>query len=306
MSEKRGCLKIGLFGCLGIVVILIVMIGGTALVAWNRSGDQKIEETVLTPEAAPASTEVEGFKVTEIPVGVGLIILDLSQGEFEIHSAPPGSGVRVEAKYDSEVYLLEDYFESQPDSSWVYGVRSKRTISGMHAILRELMGAGHSPDIDIYLPADTQLELKVQVEEGGFEADLGGLWITNADFRYNKGGFTLSIGEPLKMPMERLSIIGSMGGFEASRLGNASPRVLDVKCKMGGADIDLRGDWARDADISLDVSMGGMGVQVPDNILTEGLDGLEGTDKLLKTDNEVPQHTLRFIIREKMGEIELY
>ena len=303
MSENRGCLKTGLFGCLGIIVILTVLVGSTALVAWNRSGKVHIEDKVLTPESAGASTEVKGAKVTEVPAGTGRVVLDLSQGEFEIHPDQPGRSVRVEATYDSEVYLLEDYFESFPDSSWVYGVRSQRTISGLHALFRQLMSGGDSPRIDVYLPAGVPLELLIIVKEGGFEAELGGLWITKADFRYKKGGFSLSIDEPLQEPMESLTISGSMGGFEAERLGNASPRVLDVKCRMGGADIDLRGSWSRDADIRLDVSMGGMSVRVPDNVQVQGLETYTGA---LKVENdEMPLPVLRFSVKEKMGEIEI-
>jgi len=304
MSEKRGCLKSGMFGCLGIIVIFIVFVGGTALVAWNRSGKVQIEDKVLAPATAGAPTEVRGAKVTEVPAGIGRVVLDLSQGEFQIHPGPSGSSVRVEAVFDSESYQVEDYFQSQPDSSWVYGVRSKRTISGLQDLFRQLMTDAKSPKIDIYLPADSPLELQVLVQEGGFEAELGGLWITNADFRYKKGGFELDISEPLKEPMDSLTIRGSMGGFEASRLGNASPRVLEVVCRMGGADIDLRGAWSRDADIRLDLAMGGIGLQVPTDVQIEGL---ESPGKMMVTDQlEVPQVVLRFTTKVKMGEIEAY
>jgi len=304
MSEKRGCFKTGLFGCLGIIVILFVFVGGTALVAWNKSGKVQIEDKVLAPVSASRPAEVKGAKVTEVPAGVGRVVLDLAQGEFTIHPDQPGQGVRVEATYDSEVYLIEDYFESFPDSSWVYGVRSHRTITGLHALFRQLMAGGKGPKIDVYLPADVPLELQVMVQEGGFEAELGGLWITKADFRYKKGGFALSIDEPLHEPMDSLTIRGSMGGFEAERLGNASPRFLDVVCRMGGADIDLRGEWSRDADIHIDVAMGGMGVRVPDDVQVVGVESINSAlvaDKL-----EIPLPVLRFSIKEKMGEVEVY
>lgn len=303
MSSKRGCLKTGLFGCLGIMVVFIVLVGGTALVAWQRSDEVQMEEKVLTSDTAGAPALVRGAKVTRVTAGTGLVVLDLAQGEFRIHPEPQGSSVRVEAKYDSEVYVLEDYYESFPDSSWVYGVRSHRTISGLHALFRELMAGGKSPRIDIYLPADVPIALKARVSEGGCETELGGLWLTDAEFRYNKGGFTLNFSEPLKEPLEKLSIRGSMGGVEASRLGNASPRVLDIVCRMGGADIDLRGSWLRDAEVHLDVSMGGMGVRVPDDVMVRGLEG--STNTLKTDDNEMPLPVLNFSVKEKMGEIEI-
>ena len=82
---------------------------------------------------------------------------------------------------------------------------------------------------------------EIRLRQGGFEAELGGLWLTDADIVFRKGGFSLDISEPLKEPLQRLKINGAMGGFEADNLGNASPKVVDVQCRMGGAEIDLRG-----------------------------------------------------------------
>ena len=304
MSEKRGCMKTGLFGCLGILAILILFVGGTALVAWNHSGKVDVQDQVLTPQAAGPPNHVKNAKSTEVPASTGRVVLDLSQGEFYIHAEHPGQGVRVEATYDTEVYLVEDYFESFPDSSWVYGVRSKRTISGLHALFRQIMDGGKSPKIHVYLPADVPLELQFMVQEGGCEVELGGLWITAADFRFKKGGFALNIEDPLREPMERMTIRGHMGGFEAEGLGNASPRVLDVVCRMGGADIDLRGAWTGDSDIHLDVAMGGMGVQVPKDVQIEGVEGSE--TQLQEKNQEMPLPVLRFSVKQKMGEIEFY
>jgi hypothetical protein len=210
----------------------------------------------------------------------------------------------MEATYDTEVYLVEDYFDSFPDSSWVYGVRSKRTISGLHALFRQIMAGGKSPKIHIYLPADVPLELQFQVQEGGCEVELGGLWITTADFRFKKGGFALEIEDPLYEPMERMTIRGHMGGFEAEGLGNASPRVLEVTCRMGGADLDLRGAWRGDSDIRMDVAMGGMGVRVPRDVQIQGVESVE--DRLQPDNEEMPLPVLRFTVKQKMGEIEIY
>jgi hypothetical protein len=107
----------------------------------------------------------------------------------------------------------------------------------------------------------------------------------------------------LHAPMERLTIRGHMGGFEAAGLGNASPRLLDVTCRMGGADIDLRGDWTTDADIRLDVAMGGIGVRVPRDVQILGVESME--TRLQAGNQEMPLPVLRFLLKQKMGEIEI-
>ncbi len=205
--------------------------------------------------------------------------------------------------------MLEDHYEaSRP--SWLYSIADYRamvTDDEKNPSAAGLMGedAERRPRT-IYLPPDKPIQLRVLLEEGGAETELGGLWITDADIRYNKGGFTLNFDEPLKEPMEALRVRGKMGGFEIAwtiRRPNAS-RVLDVDCRMGGGDIDLRGEWANDADIRLNVRFGGMGVRMPKNVAIE--DGPPGSDAL-KTAAEVPDlPVLRFQTTAKFGEIESY
>ena len=102
--------------------------------------------------------------------------------------------------------------------------------------------------------------------------------------------------------MERLSIVGSMGGFEASSLGNASPRELEVDFSMGGMDLDLRGRWAGDSDISLRSSMGGGVLRLPRDVRIEGLATSRIGDP---TETEVEPPTLRFSVSSDMGNLEI-
>ncbi len=303
MGEKRGCFKPALFGCLGLIVVVILIVGITALIAWNRVGDRQIEDRELTPLAVDSPVKQQTGTRNMILAGSGRVVLDLAQGDFRIHPAKPGEGLSVKARYDSEVYQLEDNFESLPDSSWVYRVRFYRTVSWLQALFQELLGGGSDTRVHVYLPPDIPIFLEIIVEEGGFEAELGGLWITAADISFKKGGFSLSVDEPLREPMAQLSIHGTMGGFEAMRLGNASPQVLDVECTMGGADIDLRGQWVQDSDIRLAVTMGGMDVRVPDGVEVQGL---TAAGHGLRPENpEIQLPVLRFSVSESMGEIEI-
>jgi len=295
MATKSGIFKSCLFGCLGILVFGFLFAAISALLAWRGLDDQEMTEQALAPVAA---TEI-GTRAAS----AGRVVLALGQGEFRIRPAAPDEGLRVETRYDKEAYELLDSFEKAPDGTWVYRLDFHRTMPGLQAIFRALMGADTENYVHIYLPPDVPIALEIGVEEGGFEADIGGLWITSADIVYNKGGFEFSVDEPLREPMDRLSIKGSMGGFEASGLGNASPRALDVHCRMGGADLDLDGPWSRDCDVNLSVRMGGMSVRVPDEVAVTGVEGLETG---LRTDvSEVPVPTLRFTRQEKMGEVEI-
>ncbi len=306
MNKPDGCLKNGCLGCLGLLVVIIVFVGVNALLVVNQSGDELIQDTVLASTTSEATDPLTKSRLAPSAedkprAGHGWLVLELAQGEFQVHPGEPGSGIVVKANYDAATYKLEEYSHTWADSAWVYHVRFGRTISGIQALLREVMGGGHAARLHIYIAPDLPVELNALVKEGGLEMDLGGLWLTDLDLRYNKGGIVLTVDEPLREPLESLSINGIMGGGEVMGLGNASPRVLDIGCRMGGMELDLSGEWSRDCEANLRVSMGGMAVYIPDNLELESEPG----SGLRRTDTETTLPVLRLHQQAKMGEIEI-
>ena len=132
---------------------------------------------------------------------------------------------------------------------------------------------------------------------------LGGLWLTAADLRFEKGGLELSVDQPLREPMRQLTLRSAMGGCQAEGLGNASPRFLDVNCGMGGAQVDLRGEWRQACDARFIVTMGGMAVMVPDDIEANAVD--ETDLRLQDSLAEAPPPALNYWVSQKMGEVEV-
>lgn len=303
MSEKRGCLKNTGLGCLGLIVLGLVMLGGTAIMAWIKLDDQNIRDRALAPDIEQAAVRAPVDSTGMLPASPGKIILDLAQGEFHLEPGEPGLGVMVKANYDASVYELIDEGGTLPDGRWVYTVTFHRTVSAMHHLFRQLMGAGHDPTLHIYLPPDVPIELEVKIKQGGLESELGGLWLTDADLRVNQGGFVMSVSEPLREPIGRLSVRGRMGGLQAIQLGNASPRVLDLDFAMGGADMDLSGKWLNDCDVRLVAKMGGFDLELPAGVAVEGLSGEDVHLRL--ADPEVPLPVLRFTAETKMGGFDI-
>jgi hypothetical protein len=305
MGRRSGCFKNGCFGCLGLVVLLVIFLGVSALVAKNNLDSIQMQDRWLV--ATESSTE---NSVSAAPASSGnkfksgRVILNLSQGEFEIKPAKPGEPLSVQAKYDSHNYFIKEDYQVLPDSTWIYRLDYHRTQSGLQSILQAILGGGQESRIVIYLPTDVPLELDFDVEQGGMESELGGLWIQDADIKVGKGGFILSVGEPLQHPMEKLKIRGSMGGIVLSKLGNASPQRLDVDWRMGGGEIDLRGQWLNDCDVRFVASMGGVDIRVPEEVRTTGLPQLD--DSGLEQNQEVPLPVLRFDVDVSMGGFEAW
>jgi len=295
MSKSRGCFKTGCFGCLGFIALVFLITGVTALLAWNDAKDSDPRDEVLAPLAADANVLSAGHP--------GRVLLEMSQGDFRIYPAEPGEGLRVEAEYDGELFQLDQEFSTQPDSSWQFVLDFHRTSSGMRAFLQSAFSKGPSARINVYLPPDVPMDLVLKIAQGGAEMDLGGLWLKSADIAFHQGGGELEFSEPLKEPMSMLRITCAMGGGAFDSLGNASPESLEITSSMGGAEVDLGGNWLNDCDVNISAKMGGMSVFIPKDVKV--LRGADAGPDFEQPSPEVPEPVLRLRTKAKFGEIEI-
>lgn len=300
MSSRSGCLKPVLFGCLGLILLIAIIVGVGAFMALNGVKNEQVADTELTPSSGEA---IDPAHLAALARRSGRVELLLGQGEFIVQPGEPGAGVKVKARFDQSAHELLDTLEVLPDSTWVYRVEYRQTISGLESLLRAVFGGNQESRVEVYLPPDVPIDLVLDVKQGGGEAELGGLWLRDATITYGQGGFELAVSEPLREPMGRLVIAGSMGGFEVTRLGNASPRYLGIDCNMGGGEVDLSGQWLNDANIDLKVRMGGMAVLVPVGVQVNGAP-VQGDDPQLRaTDPEVSLPALSISVDQSMGEV---
>jgi hypothetical protein len=292
-------MKSCLFGCLGVTGLLVLFVLVTAGITAVKLKDKQPVDRDLTPVVADRDAALD----TALPRRAGRLVLDVSQGELEIEPAPAGEPLSVRVRFDDEVHDFEEHFEIMPDSTWVYELRFYRTMPGLQALFRQIMGGGYDASVKVRIPPDLPTELEIELRQGGFAAELGGLWITDADIGVTQGGFALEIGEPLVEPMGTLRIRSRMGGFGAEGLGNASPRLIDIATTMGGADVGLKGAWRNDAEVRLTSKMGGMDVRLPRDVVVEGL--ATETPVLQRDDPETPLPVLRFTVEASMGGIDV-
>jgi hypothetical protein len=273
-EDGKSWLKYGCFGCLGCLGLLILFVAGMFGVAALRARNEQVTKRELTPDLpAPITTpEAQPEAIAELDEATpGRVVLDLRHSGFVIAPGEPGEPLRVEATFDERSYELVERFEPEADPGWIYEVTFRRKGFSLITAMKEALG-GTQPEVYIFLPPDIPFALEIDGRQGAVEAELGGLWLTSAELDFNQGALEVGFSEPLRAPMEELKIEISMGAIEAASLGNASPAVLDVEFSMGGAEIDLRGQWVQDSQISIDHRMGGGIVRLPDNVLIEGLD----------------------------------
>jgi hypothetical protein len=187
------------------------------------------------------------------------------------------------------------------DSAWIYRVTFGKgdlpgAFSGLVALAR-----GSTARINVFLPTDVPIDLVLDMEKGGAVVRLAGLWLRTAEVDFESGALELSVDEPLREPMESLSIRVAKGGALLNSLGNASPRHLDVGYRRSGIDMSLWGQWLRDAEININGGMGGGVVHLPSGVILEGLDrrGVEAPDA-----PELNLPTLRFSVSTGLGKLE--
>lgn len=295
MPSPRGCFKTGCFGCLGALALLLLILGGTALLAWSDVKESDHIEEFLSPQVSGDTALLTGRP--------GRIVLDMSQGDFRIYPAKAGQSLRVEVEYDGGINELNQEYITLPDTSWQYTLDFHRKGSGMRAALQSLFSDGKSARVHVYLPPDVPVELVLSVSQGGVVVDLGGLWLTSADIQFRQGGGELDFSKPLKNPMSNLRIKCSMGGGSFENLGNASPEALNISSSMGGAEVDFNGTWLNDCDATLSTKMGAIAVIIPKDLKV-----VSDTDEgggLGSGTPEIQEPVLRLHTKAKWGEIEI-
>ena len=310
MPGPKGCFRSCLIGCgalTAVAVVLGVVIAGIAMNGLKHGGRVTQDLVALadstTVVAAAPDTSLAARAARLTTTHPGRVVLTFGEGEFHLLPAAPGEGLHARADYDTEVHRINKRFTINADSTWEYSLEFGQKMDGMQAAFRGLFGHKTSGRITVWLPPEVPIDLVVRAGRGGCEADLGGLWLRTGDLDFSQGGLELAFSSPLHEPMQSLRLHTRMGGVSTRRLGNASPRVLDIASAMGGADIDLRGLWRGDCDASASVRMGGMSLRVPADMRVEMLG--EVPPKLNVSNPEVPGPVLRLRVEQKMGEVEI-
>ena len=307
MAGPKGCLRSCLIGCGGLIGLLVLLGAIMAGLAWHGLGrGGQVSRTYVAGADSTGITGGEPMTARAARLTTahgGTVKLALSEGEFQLHAAAPGEGLHATAEFDTEVHRLSEQFAVLPDSTWEYNLEFHQSMPGLQSLFRGLLGGKNDGKVHVYLPPEVPIALFVRAQRGGCEADLGGLWLRSAEVQFRQGGIELEFSSPLREPMDSLRLNSRMGGMSADRIGNASPRVLDIDCGMGGADVDLRGLWRGDCDARAAIRMGGMSLRVPADMRVDS-DGA-AVSPLRADAVEVAGPVLRLKVEQSMGEVEI-
>lgn len=296
-GKRSGCLR---FGCLSVLVVVGVSLCGALVlfaVAFFGARTESVKRQELSRELdRPAAGETSVRSLS--PDGEGLLIVDFSVGDFEIRPGEAGEPIRVEAKFDTSSYVLEESFEPGTGDGWVYRLTFRQTGLIRDGGLRVLFGASY-PELRVFVPPDIPVALSGRFGKCGAYLELGGLWLTDVDLEFEKGGLDVSFDRPLLAPLHSFRIHGKQGGMSTRMVGNASPEEVDIFWQQGGSQVDLRGQWVNDSALSIRSRMGGNHIQLPRGVRIEGLPGRGPL--LAPSEDEVPVPTLHISTSSAMG-----
>ena len=182
--------------------------------------------------------------------------LQLGDGRLEL-SADSSNLYSLELEYDRAYYT--------PEVAYNAGAEGRLTVKleGSHVGIRK-----HGDTNRLRLGLSDSLPLRLKVRHGVGEARLrlSRLKVANLDFESGVGGSDITTYEPNTVECDRVRIRSGVGGMKTVGLGNLNFRELDFEGGVGGADLDFTGEGRRDAEIRIQIGVGGVSVRMPRGI----------------------------------------
>jgi hypothetical protein len=263
----------------------VLAVGGIFLV---QHLSEKPEAHRLIHDAPPAG------------LGQGKVVLSLSSAFVLLAAGPPGGPLRVESNFDPDVYTLAQQYREDDEEAWTYRLDfHEKTV--LHISVIGIWLGKRSPVVTVLIPPDLPFDLEATMEGGYLVVDFADLALSNADVALNRGVLHISVPDPMDVPMERLSVRSRIGTMRLVGVGNASPATLDVRHRLGAAQVDLQGSWRADADIDLRIAFGVGELRLPGDVRIHGLD----RPLQAPAAREIPLPTLRIGTRSQVGNLRV-
>jgi hypothetical protein len=183
-------------------------------------------------------------------------------GSLEITSEKSsGSVYSYDLEYDKASFVPDVRYDTTLDGTegrFVFSLESAHK-SGIHP--QRLNNR-----LRLALNDSIPLKMRINTGVGDTRLSLSGLKISSLDFVSGVGEAKMSAYEPNSVQCEHISLKNGVGRLEATGLGNLNFRELEFDGGVGGATLDFTGEWKQNADVRIQVGVGGVTVRVPRDI----------------------------------------
>lgn len=320
-TKVKGCFKYGCIGCLSVfaLVVGLAFLLGAVQMASDRDPEPeelRAEHPLPEPPPLPAYPGEDRPEVPPIgplpeaalPAAVGRVVLDVRAADFEIVPGPENEPIRLEADYDKASFDLDEKLTRDDGGGWLYELTFGPRGGRLGFLFSDGSDRGGNT-LRLVVPRGHLLDIVGRIGMGETEADLGGLWLGRVDLELGIGDHFVEFRDPLPVPAESFRLESSVGQIEVRALGNASPRQVEVRHKIGELTLDLEGSWRRDAEVDLHLTVGEMRVWLPKDVHVDLARASVGVGEKRERRNEadVPEGapTLTIRARGSIGDLRI-
>ena len=229
----------------------ITLIGCVALAGCDLENRAR-PEMVSTNQRQPLGKE--SSLVTEIHFGIG---------NLEVSSEPSSTLYSLDLEYDKANFQPDVHYETGTGKPGRLLIR----LEGTHKV--GFRSRTQTNRLRVGLTDTIPVELSINAGVGQARLSLSHLRIKRLDLEAGVGGAKISSYDPNPVECEMIRIRNGVGGMEAVGLGNFNFSELDFEGGVGGADLDFTGQWKRDAQVRIQVGVGGVSVRMPRDVGVE-------------------------------------
>jgi hypothetical protein len=177
-------------------------------------------------------------------------------GTLEVSAAAAPNLYSMDLDYDKAHFDQEVRFDSAGSDAGRLNVKLESSRKGNRV---ETKNNRMRLDFTDAVP----LKLTVSTGLGKARLSLSRLKLANLDLEGGVGHTEISSYDPNTVECDRVRIRNGVGGMQAVGLGNLNFRTLEFEGGVGGANLDFTGEWKNDAEIRIEVGVGGVSVKMP-------------------------------------------
>ena len=184
--------------------------------------------------------------------------VSLDVGSLEISGESTSKLYELDLEYDKANY--------QPEINYDQAGPREGRLSFKLECSNKLHSQRHGNRLRMNLSDALPVSLRINSGVGDSRLALSRLRLTRLDLEAGVGGAKLSSYEPNATICDEIRLRNGVGSLDAVGLGNLNFRRLDFEGGVGGANLDFSGEWKRDADVRIQVGVGGVTARIPRGI----------------------------------------
>ncbi len=184
----------------------------------------------------------------------------LDVGSLEITGETQKDLYSLDLEYDKSTYEPKsEYTEESGNVGRLYFKLEGTHKGGIHA---------HRENNRLRLNLTDSLPVNLRVNTGVGDARLAlsRLHLSSLDVESGVGSCRMTSYDPNPAVCDSIRLHSGVGGMDATGLGNLNFRRLEFEGGVGGANLDLSGQWKQDAEISIRVGVGGVSMRMPRDV----------------------------------------